>query len=46
MAGCETKALSREAPVTLVPSFVDLLQPLTCAMTAPTFQSFMTLLCG
>lgn len=46
MAGCETKALSREAPVTLVPSFVDLLQPLTCVMTTPTFQSFMTLLCG
>ena len=46
MAGCDTKAMSREAPLTLVPSFVDLLQPLTCAMTAPTFQSFMTLLCG
>jgi hypothetical protein len=45
MAGCETKALSREAPVTLVPSFVDLLQPLTCVMSAPTFQSFMTLMC-
>ena len=46
MAGCDTKAMSREAPVTLVPSFVDLLQPLTCVMTAPTFQSFTTLLCG
>jgi hypothetical protein len=31
--------------VTLVPSFVDLLQPLTCVMSAPTFQSFMTLMC-
>jgi SRSO17 transposase len=46
MAGCDTKAMSREAPLTLVPSFVDLLQPLTCVMTAPTFQSFTTLLCG
>jgi hypothetical protein len=46
MAGCETKALSREAPVTLVPSLVDWLQPISCVMTAPTFQSFMTLLCG
>lgn len=46
MAGCETKALSREAPVTLVPSFVDLLQPLSCVMTAPTFQSFMTVAAG
>src|SRR6185437_12456062 len=46
MAGCDTKAMSREAPVTLVPSFVGLLQPLTCVMTVPTFQSFTTLLCG
>ena len=46
MAGCNTKALSREAPVTLVPSLVDWLQPISCVMTAPTFQSFMTLLCG
>jgi hypothetical protein len=32
--------------VTLVPSFVDLLQPLTCVMTAPTFDNFLTLLSG
>lgn len=30
----------------LVPSFVDLLQPLSCVMTAPSFQSFQTLLAG
>ncbi len=32
--------------MTLVPSFVDLLQPLSCVMTAPTFGSFLTLLSG
>jgi hypothetical protein len=41
-----TKALSKEAPVSLVPSFIDLLQPLSCVMTAPTFNSFVTLLGG
>src|SRR6266436_6108906 len=46
MHGCNANALSREAPVTLVPSFVDLLQPLSCVMTAPSFQSFLTLLSG
>src|SRR5260221_12884650 len=46
MRGCKTKALSREAPVTLVPSFLDLLQPLSSVMTAPSFQSFQTLLAG
>lgn len=30
----------------LVPSFVDLLQPLSCAMTAPTFESFLTVVTG
>lgn len=30
----------------LVPSFVDLLQPLSCAMTCPTFDSFLTILTG
>jgi hypothetical protein len=39
-------ALSKEAPITLVPSFVDLLQPLSLAMTAPTFQSMLTLMSG
>jgi hypothetical protein len=46
MRGCKTKALSKEAPVSLVPSFVDLLQPLSCVMTAPSFNSFLTLLTG
>jgi hypothetical protein len=46
MHGCNTKALSREAPVSLVPSFVDLLQPLSAVMTAPSFQSFLTLITG
>jgi len=32
--------------VALVPSFVDLLQPLSCAMTCPTFGSFLTLVTG
>ena len=32
--------------MSLVPSFVDLLQPLSCVMTAPTFDSFLTLLSG
>lgn len=30
----------------LVPSFIDLLQPLSCAMTAPSFQSFQTIVLG
>lgn len=30
----------------LVTSFVDLLQPLSCVMTGPSFQSFQTLLSG
>jgi hypothetical protein len=30
----------------LVPSFLDLLQPLSCVMTAPTFNSFLTVLTG
>lgn len=46
MGGCNTKALSKEAPVSLVPSFVDLLQPLSVLMTAPTFASFATVLTG
>ncbi len=46
MHGCETKALSKEAPVSLVPSFLDLLQPLSCAMTTPSFQSFLTVITG
>jgi hypothetical protein len=46
MRGCETKALSKEAPVSLVPSFLDLLQPLSCVMTCPTFDSFLTVLSG
>jgi DDE superfamily endonuclease len=46
MRGCDTKALSKEAPVSLVTSFVDLLQPLSAQMTAPTFDSFLTLLIG
>jgi SRSO17 transposase len=46
MHGCETKALSKEAPVSLVPSFIDLLQPLSCVMTAPSFVSLQTLLTG
>lgn len=32
--------------MSLVPSFVDLLQPLSCVMTAPSFDSFMTLVGG
>jgi hypothetical protein len=32
--------------VSLVPSFLDLLQPLSCVMTAPTFDSFLTILNG
>jgi hypothetical protein len=46
MRGCETKALSKEAPVSLVPSFLDLLQSLSYVMTAPTFDNFLTLLTG
>jgi SRSO17 transposase len=46
MHGCNTKALSKEAPVSLVPSFLDLLQPLSCMMTAPSFASLQTLLTG
>lgn len=46
MQGCDTKALSKEAPVSLVPSFVELLQPLSCLMTTPTFDSFLTVLAG
>lgn len=46
MQGCEAKALSKEAPVSLVPSFLDLLQPLPCVMTCPTFDSFLTVLTG
>ena len=32
--------------MSLVPSFLDLLQPLSCAMTCPTFDSFLTVLSG
>jgi hypothetical protein len=46
MPDCDTKALSKEAPVALVPSFLDLLQPLSGVMTAPTFDSFLTILTG
>jgi len=46
MRGCETKALSKEAPASLVPSFLDLLQPLSCVMTCPTSDSFVTALTG
>ncbi len=46
MRGWKTKALSKEAPVSLVPSFLDLLQPLSCVMTTPTFGSFVTVLTG
>ena len=46
MPGCETMASNKEAPVALVPSFLDLLQPLSAAMTAPTFESFVTILTG
>ncbi|WP_419807495.1 transposase [Sphingomonas sp.] len=46
MPGCETVASNKEAPVALVPSFLDLLQPLSAAMTAPTFDSFLTILTG
>lgn len=46
MRGCETKALSKEAPVSLVPSFLELLQPLSCVMTCPTFDSFLTVMTG
>ena len=32
--------------MSLVPSFLDLLQPLSCLMTTPTFHSFLTVLTG
>lgn len=32
--------------MTLVPSFLDLLQPLHIVMTAPSFNSFLTLITG
>lgn len=32
--------------MTLVPSFADGLQPLAVCMTAPSFQNFLTLVCG
>jgi hypothetical protein len=38
--------MSKEAPLILVPSFVDLLQPLSCVMTVPTFESFLTVVTG
>jgi hypothetical protein len=46
MRGCKTKALSKEAPVSFVPSFVDLLQPFCSLMTTPSFNSFLTVLLG
>jgi hypothetical protein len=46
MRGCDTNASSKEAPVSLVPSFLELLQPLSCVMTRPTFDSFLTVLTG
>src|SRR6266542_120468 len=46
MRGWKTKALSKEAPVSLVLSFLDWLQPLSCVMTTPTFDSFLTVLAG
>lgn len=32
--------------MTLVPSFADGLQPLAVCITAPSFQNFLTLVCG
>lgn len=32
--------------MSLVPSFLDLVQPLCCVMTAPSFQTFQTVLAG
>lgn len=32
--------------MSVVPSFLDLLQPLSCVMTTPTFASFLTVLTG
>ena len=32
--------------MSLVPSFVELLQPLSCVMSTPTFNSFLTVLAG
>ena len=32
--------------MSLVPSFLDLLQPLSCVMTTPTFHSFLTVISG
>src|SRR4051812_20261088 len=46
MHGCNTEASSEEAPVSLVLSFLDLLQPLSCVTTAPSFQSFVTVVTG
>ena len=46
MCGCGTSTPSRETPVTLVPSFAELLQPLSVAMTCPTFGSILTLVAG
>jgi hypothetical protein len=46
MRAWKSNALSKEAPVSLVPSFVDLLQPLSCVMTTPTFDSFLTVITG
>ena len=46
MRAWKSNALSKEAPVSLVPSFLDLLQPLSCVMTTPTFDSFLTVITG
>jgi SRSO17 transposase len=46
MRGCNAKALSKEASVSLVPSFLQLLQSLSCLFTAPTFASLLTVLSG
>ncbi len=32
--------------MSLVPSFLDLLQPLSCVMTTPSFDSFLTVITG
>ena len=51
MRGCESKRIEKggsrvPCPVSLVPSFADLLRPLSCVMTSPSFGTFVTLLTG
>lgn len=46
MSGRNTDLLSKQAPVSLAPSFLDLLQLLPGLMATPTFNNLLTILAG